>query len=175
MDGKIYEVVESSFSRMQQRKATVRAKIRNLSSGKVVDINLQASDYFEEAAVAKRPLVFLYQHRGEYVFVDSADQKKRLNLKEDFIRDKKKWLKPGVEITAVFYEEKLLNFTLPIKMDFKVTEAPPGVQGDRATSGTKAVIIETGTVVQTPPFINEGDIIRVNTETGEYVERSEKN
>lgn len=173
-DGEPYQVLESSFSRMQQRKAVVQATIRNLRTGKISSITLQPSDQFEEAEVEKRPLVFIYSHRGEYIFVDPNDKKNRLTLTEDIIGDRKNWLKPNIEVAALFFEGKLTAFTMPIKMDFKVIEAPPGVQGDRAQGGTKAVTIETGVTVNTPLFINTGDVIRVNTETGEYVERVEK-
>jgi len=189
LDGNPYEVVESSFSRMQQRKAVVQAKIRNLKTGKLIERSFQPSDQFVEADIKKRTLLFLYSHRGEYVFIDPpANQSEarpdsksgrqnranRFSLAEDIIGDKKKWLKPNTEVTAVFFEEKFLTFSLPIKMDLKVVEAPPGVQGDRATQGTKSATLETGVIVQVPPFINEGDMIRVNTETGNYAERVEK-
>lgn len=169
-----HEVLEANFSRMQQRKAVVQTKIRNLASGKTYDINFQASDQFEEAEVEKRPLTFLYQHRGEFTFQDPKDAKNRFLLPEEIVSDSKKWLKPNTQLTAVFFEDKLLNLVLPIKMDFKVVEAPPGVQGDRAQSGTKTIKIETGAVIQAPLFINAGDTIRINTQTGEYAERVEK-
>ena len=174
MDEKPYEVLESSFSRMQQRKAVVRATVKNLITGKITDRGFQASDQFEEADVQKRSLIFLYHHRGEYVFADSAERKNRFTLDEETIGQNKNWLIPNTEVTALFFKDKLLNFRLPIKMDFNVTEAPPGVQGDRAQSGTKAVTLETGTILQVPLFINMNDRVRVNTETGEYVERVEK-
>ena len=173
-DGEVCEVLDASFSRMQQRKAVVQAKIRKLSSGKILETTFQPSDSFEEAEVDRHPLLFIYQHRNEYVFSDPKDKSKRFTLSAETIGDNKKWLKPNIEIMALFYKDKLLTFNLPIKIDFKVIEAPPGVQGDRATSGTKAVTIETGAVIQVPPFINEGDIIRVNTESELYVERAEK-
>lgn len=173
-DGMPFEVVDSSFSRMQQRKAVVQAKIRNLVTGKTVDLTFQASDQFEEANVQKRSLMFLYNHRGEYVFVDPENRQQRFTMNEETIGDAKKWLKPNTTVTALFFDDKLLNFVLPIKMDLKVTEAAPGVQGDRAQSGTKAATLETGAIIQVPLFINQDDIIRVNTETGDYVERVEK-
>lgn len=173
-DGKPYEVVDSSFSRMQQRKAVVQAHIRDLATGKIVEKTFQPSDYFEEAAVQKRPLTFLYQHRGDFVFNETDKPQQRFTLKEEAVGDAKKWLKPNTEITAVFFNEALLTFSVPIKMDLKVTEAPPGIQGDRSQGGAKAVTLETGAVVQTPLFINTGDVIRINTETGDYVERVSK-
>lgn len=174
MNGDPYEIVDSSFSRMQQRKAVVQAKIRNLITGKMVDTTFQASDQFEEADVKKKMLLFLYVHRGEYVFTDPDNRQQRFSLDEAQVGDHKKWLKPNTQITALFFDERLLNFVLPIKMDFKVTEAAPGIQGDRATSGTKSATLETGAVIQVPLFINTDDIVRVNTEIGTYVERVEK-
>jgi len=173
-DGDPYEVIESSFTRMQQRKAVVQAKVRNLISGKIHDFGLQASDSFEEANVEKRPLRFLYQHRGDFVFSDPKDPRQRTTLQSDVVGEKQRWLKPNTDIIALFFRERLINFTIPIKVDLKVIEAPPGVQGDRAQSGTKVVTLETGIAIQAPLFINPGDVIRVNTETGEYVERAEK-
>lgn len=173
-DGDVYEVLDVSFSRMQQRKAVVQAKIKKLATGKIYDNTLQASDYFEEAEVEKRTLLFLYAHRGETVFTDPKDKKNRFTISDEVLGDNKKWLKPNTEVTAVFFKEKLLSLALPIKMDFKVIETPPGVQGDRATAGTKAATLETGVIIQVPPFINEGDIVRVNTESGIYVERVSK-
>ena len=173
-DGVPFEIMDASFSRMQQRKAVVQAKIRNLVTGKLQDVTFQPSDQFEEANVTKKPLMFLYEHRGDFVFVEPENRQKRFILSLDQIGDNKKWLIPNTTITALFFDENLLNFVLPIKMDLKVTEAAPGVQGDRATQGTKSVTVETGAVIQAPPFINAGDIIRINTETGTYVERVEK-
>lgn len=168
------EVLEANFSRMQQRKAVVQAKIRDLASGKIVETSFQPSDQFEEAEIERRPLLFLYHHRDDYVFSDHANPKNRFTLTEDAIGQSKMWLKQNTQVTAFFFKGHLLNLTLPIKMDFKVTEAPPGVVGDRAQGGAKSVTIETGAIVQTPLFINTDDIIRINTETGQYVERVEK-
>ncbi|MDP3769750.1 MAG: elongation factor P [Candidatus Sungbacteria bacterium] len=173
-DGVPFEVLDSSFSRMQQRKAVVQAKIRNLVTGKQQDLTFQPSDQFEEANVTKKPMIFLYEHRGDFVFVHPDNRQKRFTLTEDQVGDSKKWLIPNTQIVALFFDEQLLNFVVPIKMDFKVTEAAPGVQGDRATSGNKTATIETGAVIQVPLFINTGDIIRINTETGTYTERVEK-
>lgn len=173
LDGEPYIVLGTDFVRMQQRKPVVQAKIRSLRSGKVLERTFQPSDTFEEAEVEKRPLTFLYAHRGDYVFSDKTI-KNRLTLKEMALGDKVNWLKPNTDLTAVFFKNELMAVELPIKVDFKVIEAPPGVQGDRSSAGTKSATIETGVVIQVPLFINTGDVIRINTETGEYVERVEK-
>lgn len=174
LEGDPYQVLESNFLRMQQRKPVVQTKIKNLRTSKIVERNFQPSDTFEEAELIKKPLRLLYKHRGEYVFVDPEDPKNRFSLSEETVGENKKWLKDNTEVTALFLKDKFLNLTLPIKMDFRVVEAPPGIQGERAQAGTKTVKIETGAAVQVPLFINTGDIIRINTETGEYTERVEK-
>ncbi|MEK7541392.1 MAG: elongation factor P [Patescibacteria group bacterium] len=171
---KPYEVIESSFSRMQQRKAVVQAKIRDLATGKILEMSFQPSNQFVEAVTEKRTLVFRYHHRGEYLFSHSENPRERFPLAEDAVGDKKRWLKKDTAVTALFFREKLLTLTLPIKMDLVVSEAPPGIQGDRSQGGTKAVTLETGATIQVPLFINEGDVVRVNTETGEYTERVKK-
>ena len=104
----------------------------------------------------------------------TKDPKNRFELSKDILGDNAKWLKPNIELTVLFLEEEPINVILPIKIDFKVIEAPPGIQGDRSSAGTKTVTLENGTVVQVPLFINQDDIIRINTETGEYAERVEK-
>ncbi|TSC68240.1 MAG: elongation factor P [Parcubacteria group bacterium Gr01-1014_66] len=173
-DGAPYEVIESTFTRMQQRKATVFIRARNLATGKIYDLNLQPSDTFEEAQIEKRPLLFLYSHRGENVFTHPSDRSTRVSFPDIYIESIQKWLKPNTEVIALFCEGKLLRFSLPIKMDFIVKEAAPHMTQERAQAGTKAVVLETGAVVQAPPFIHAGDIIRINTETEAYVERVEK-
>jgi len=174
IDGSPYQILELSHLHMGRGGSSIQTKIRNLKTGQVFSRNFKPSDMFEEANIEKRPLTFLYQHRDQFVFEDPANKKNRFSLNESVIGENKKWLKPNSSLTGVFLEGEPLNLTLPIKMDFKVTEAPPGIQGNRSQAGTKAVTIETGTVVQTPLFINTGDAIRVNTETGEYVERVSK-
>ncbi len=174
LDGHPYEVLDSSFSRMQQRKAVMQTKIRNLKTGKIVERNFQPSDTFEEANVVRRPLQFLYHHRGEYVFADPADPKKRMTLNDEAIGEKARWLVRNTQVTVLEFNDETLQIILPIKLDVRVIASPPGITGDRATSGTKSATVETGVTVAVPPFINAGDTIRINTETGAYVERVEK-
>lgn len=173
-NGKPYEVIEASFSRMQQRKAVVQAKIRDLATGKIVETGFQSSNRFVEADIEKRAMVFLYHHRGEYVFSRPENSKERWTLGEDAIGSQRQWLKKDTSVMASFFNGHLLTLTLPIKMDLKVTVSPPDIQGDRSQAGTKTATLETGAAVQVPLFINEGDTVRINTETGEYTERVQK-
>lgn len=174
IDGAPYQVMEVAHQHIGRGGSSIQTKIRHLKTGQVLSRNFKPADMFEEADIEKRSVKFIYHHRGEYMFQDPKDAKNRFPLSEDIIGDNAQWLKPNTELTIVFLEEEPLTIILPIKMDFKVTEAPPGLQGDRSSGGTKAVTLENGTVVQVPLFINEDDIIRINTETGEYAERVEK-
>lgn len=171
MDGDPYEILESHFLRMQQRKAVVQTKIRNLMTGKVLDRNFQPSDSFEETEVERKPAVFIYSHRDQYWFMEENNPKNRFLIPEETIGDAKQFLKPNTTVALLLFGEKIISVKLPIKMDFKVIEAPPAIRGNTSQGGTKVVILETGAKVSTPLFINEGDKVIVNTETGQYVER----
>lgn len=175
MDGAPYEVLESHFLRMQQRKAVVQTKIRNLVTGKIIDRNFQPSDKFEEAEVEKKNAVFIYNHRDEYWFAEERNPKNRFSLPAGVLGQTKQFLKPNTNVNTVMFNEKVIKVSLPIKMDFKVIEAPPAIRGNTAQGGSKQVTIEGGAKISAPLFVNEGDIVRINTETGEYVERVEKN
>lgn len=174
IDDEPYEVLSANFLKMQQRKPVLQTRLKNLINGKVIDRNIQHSEQFEEAEIGRLTVEFLYHHRDEYWFCEAGNRSKRFQLEESILGDNKNFLKPGIPIDAFQFNGKIINISLPIKMEFKVVEAPPGIKGDTAQGGTKVVTIETGAKVAVPLFINEGDIIRINTETGEYVERVEK-
>lgn len=170
-EGQPYEVLETHHLKMQQRRPTLQTKMRNIANGKVLERNFQQSDSFEEAEVERQKVKFLYNHRDEYWFSDEKDSSKRFQLNEGLLGDSVKYLKANTVLDAILFESKIVNINLPVKMDFKVTEAPPAIRGNTAQGGEKQVKIETGAVINTPLFINEGDVIRVNTQTGEYTER----
>lgn len=174
IDGQPYEVTEADFLRMQQRKAVVQCKFKNLISGKVLSRNIHASDNFEEAEISREDVKYLYSHRDEYWFSELENPANRFKIDAEVLGEPMKFIKPNATVTAIKFNGKIINVRLPIKLELKVTEAPPSDKGDTATGGKKQVTLETGGKVMVPLFINEGDIIRVNTETGEYVERVEK-
>ena len=129
--------------------------------------------------IEKIPMKFLYNHRGEFWFADPKNPKDRFSLKEELIGEPARFLKSNLGVIALQFSTtgenpKIINIILPIKVDLKVVEAPPAVRGNTAQGGTKSVKLESGAEIQTPLFINEGDVVKVNTETGEYVERMEK-
>jgi len=174
LDGEPYEVLEFSFLRMQQRKPVAQTKIRNIITGKILSRNFQHTESFQEAEIYYKKVKFLYSHRDKFTFCDIQNPSDRFELPAEIIGEKAKFFKPNSEVEVVSFQGKTINIRLPIKMDFKVVEAPPSTRGNTAQGGTKTVTIETGAQISVPLFINEGDIIRINTQTGEYVERVEK-
>jgi elongation factor P len=165
-------VLETHHLKMQQRRPVVQTKFRNLLSGKHLERNFAQSDVFEEADIARKEVKFLYGHRDEFWFVDPKDASKRFELSSDLVGDQAKFLKPNTILEALSWNDDIININLPIKMQFKVVEAPPSIKGDTATGGTKVVKLDTGAEINAPLFVNEGDQIIVNTETGDYVERA---
>jgi elongation factor P len=171
MDGAPYEVLESHFLRMQQRKAVVQTRIRNLITGKLLDRNFQPSDSFEEAEINKKNATFIYESKGQYWFHEEGNPKNRFMLTSEVLGEQGQFLKPNTKVVTFVFNEKVIKAEIPIKMEFKIIEAPPSIKGNTAQGGTKTVTIEGGAKINAPLFVNEGDMIRVNTATGQYVER----
>lgn len=169
-----YQVLEVQHLHMGRGGSSIQTKLKNLKTGQVLARNFKPSDTFEEAEIEKHKVKFLYGHRGEYWFCEESNPKNRFQLTEDVLGGAVHFLKPNTIVEDLNFKGEVLNITLPIKMDFKVTEAPPCTRGNTAQGGTKTVTIETGAQITTPLFIEAGDIIRINTQTGEYVERVEK-
>ena len=175
LDGQPYEIQSASFLRMQQRKAVVQTKFKNLLTGKIIDRNIHQNETFEEADVEKRAVKYLYGHREEFWFSEISDPGKRFVLSEEVIGLSSKFLKANTEVTAIIFNGKVVSIKPPIKVDLVVKDTPPSDRGDTVSGGRKQATLETGAVVQVPLFINIGDTIRVNTESREYAERVEKN
>ena len=173
-EGQPYVVLETHHLKMQQRRPVVQTKMRNLMNGKILERNFAQSDVFEEADIQRQKVKFLYSHRNQYWFVNENDQSKRFELSHELLGDSTKFLKADTILEAIQFEGNVITVDLPVKMEFKVTEAPPAIRGDTAQGGVKQVKIETGAYLNVPLFINQDDIVRINTETGEYVERVEK-
>ena len=169
-----YVVLSTHHLKMQQRRPTVQVNMRNLINGKNLERNFAQSDVFEPADVERQKVKFLYGHREKYFFSDEKDPSKRFELNSDVLGDSTKFLKANTVLDALAFEGNVISVELPIKMEFKVTEAPPAIRGDTAQGGVKQATIETGATINVPLFINQDDIILVNTQTGDYVERVDK-
>lgn len=165
-------VLETHHLKMQQRRPVVQTRFRNLLNGKVLERNFAQSDVFEPADVVRSEVKFLYNHRDQYWFADPKNPANRFELSAEIIGDQSRFLKPNTILEALRWNDKVINVSLPIKMQFKVVEAPPAIRGDTATGGNKQVRLDTGAYINVPLFVEEGEDIIINTETGEYAERA---
>jgi elongation factor P len=172
LEGEPYEVLDAHVFRKQQRKPVNQTKLRHLISGKVTEQSFHVSEKVEEADLSTRTIKYLYENRGEYWFNDPNNPKDRFELDADLIGTPGRFLIPNAEVEALVFNEKIISIRVPIKVTLKVKDAPPAVRGNTAQGGTKSITLETGATVNAPLFINEGDTVIVNTQTGEYVERA---
>lgn len=178
-----YEVLDAHVFRKQQRKPVNQTKLRHLITGKVTEQAFHVSEKVPEADLALKNVKFLYKNKGEWWFCAESNPADRFQLSDDTVGEQGKFIKPNTIIEALLFDDpaidqeegKIIGLKMPIKVDLKVTEAPPAVKGNTAQGGSKEITLETGVTLQAPLFINEGDIIRVNTELGTYVERVDKN
>lgn len=172
------EVMESHVARTQQRKPQNQVKLKSLLSGRTWNTVFHASDKADEAEINKKEVKFLYANRGEFWFCSPTDPSDRFKIDEKIIGDTAKFLKPNETATALVWdndgEEQMIKVTLPIKMEFMIKEAPPSIRGNTANGGGKVAVLENGVKINVPFFIEAGDKVVINTETGEYVERVAK-
>jgi elongation factor P len=173
-NGEAYEVLSSHIFRMQMRKPVNQTKLRQLVGGKVIEISFHQNETVTEADVDTVEATYLYSNRGESWFCEVGNPKNRFSFPDDSVHDKVQWLSPNAVVEVLRYEEKPVTIKIPIKVELKVKDAPPAVKGNTVSGGNKIAELVTGAKVNVPLFINPGDIIRINTDTGEYTERVEK-
>jgi elongation factor P len=173
-NGEAYEVLSSHIFRMQMRKPVNQTKLRQLVGGKVIEISFHQNETVTEADVDTIEALYLYSNRGENWFAEARNPKNRFSFPDDAVHDKVQWLKPNTAVEILRYEEEPVTVKIPIKVDLEVKDAPPAVKGNTVSGGSKIAELVTGAKVNVPLFINPGDVIRVNTDTGEYAERVEK-
>ena len=173
LDGEPWEVIDAHVFRKQQRKPVNATKLKNFITGKVTERSFHVSEKVEEAEIGKKDVKFLYANRGEFWFCDPQDPSKRFKIEESFLGNRGKFLKANFIVQLLTFGDRTIGIDMPIKVDLKVVEAHPAVKGNTAQGGTKVVKLETGAEVNVPMFIKEGEVIKINTETGEYAERAE--
>lgn len=171
MDGQPHEVLEFQQIKKARAAGLLQAKIKNLITGKVLERTFHQGDTFEETEIERVLAKFIYANKDKFVFARADDPSKRFELIQPQIGDGAKFLSPNMEVEANLYEGKIIGVNLPVKVQLKVKEAAPGVKGNRAQSGTKAVVLETGATIQAPLFVQNGDILEINTQSGEYSKR----
>ncbi len=166
-----HEILEAVNTFKGRGHSYLQMKLRSLISGAVINKTAQPRDSFEEADIEEKDSKFIYKNKGKFVFSDIDNPGNRFELGEEQIGAKANFLKTNQEVKTVIFEDKVINVIIPIKVQLKVTEVPPGIKGDRAQGGNKSVTLETGAKINVPLFIDENDIIEINTESGEYVKR----
>ena len=163
-------IIKTDHHKMGRGGAVLKTKCKNLINGNILERTYQGADKAEEAETETKKANFMYKDKEEAFFMDNSSFE-QFNLHVDEIGSQVKFLKDGTDVDVLYFENKPVSVSLPIKMEFKVVSAPPGVKGNSVGNVNKLVEIETGAEISVPMFINEGDIIRINTETEEYVER----
>ena len=171
MEGDPYLVMLVSHQHIGRGSANVQLKVKSLLTGKIFDRTIKSSEAFEEAELERMDAEFIYSRSGEYWFHEKGNPGNRFSISEETLGNQAGFLKPKMVVRAIKFNGEIINIEVPIKAEYRVVEAPPNVRGNTAQSGTKQVVIETGVKVSTPMFVEMGDVIRINTETGEYVER----
>lgn len=174
LDGQPYEVLDAHVFRKQQRKPVNQTKLRHLITGKVTEQAFHVSEKVEEADLSTKSVKYLYQNRGEWWFCADNNPSDRFKLAEETIGAQAQFLKPNTVLDALVFDEEIIGLKMPIKIDLLVKDSPPAVRGNTVQGGSKEIVLETGARVQAPMFINEGDLVRINTELGTYVERVDK-
>jgi elongation factor P len=173
-NGEPYKVLSHHVFRMQMRKPVNQTKMKSLKTGKVVEYSFHQNENAEEAQLETLTIVFIYESKGEFWFNEKSNPSKRFALNPDLIGPGIRFLKQKNEYEALTFEDEIIGINIPVKMQLLVTEAVPAVKGNTAQNATKTVVVETGATIVTPLFVNQGDVIEVNTESGDYVGRVEK-
>lgn len=171
INGEPYIVVKSEHHKMGRGGAVLKTKLKNLITGNVMEKTWQGNDRAEEADVEKRKANYLYKDESFAYFMDNETYE-QYNLPLDQLGGKEKFMKDGIDVTVMHFEGKPMSVELPIKVELTVTSAPPGVRGNSAGNVMKTAELETGAMISVPMFVESGDVIRINTENEEYVERA---
>jgi len=164
-----WEIADFQFVNPGKGSAFTRTKLRNLKDGRTMEQTYKSGEEFNEAEYEKRTGTYIYSDRKSSVFLNEKNE--RISLPLEITQDKLGFMKEKMQVDLIYVEGECLKIELPKKVDMKVTESPPNLRGNTAGAVTKTVKIETGLTITVPAFIEEGDVIRINTETGEYSER----
>ncbi len=171
LDGEPYVIVSADFLRKQQRRPVINTILKHLKTGQTKEHTFQQGDRADEANIDRLAHQYLYMQGANYVFMN-MESYEQMEIPASIIGDVAQFLLEGEEVQIVLFEGKPVSVDMPIKIDRKVIDAPPGVRGDTSSNVTKEIVIEGGVRVRAPLFIKEGDIIRIDTRTGEYLERA---
>lgn len=170
MEGEVFTIVDFQHVKLGRGSAYVRAKLKNIRTGKVLETTFRAGEKLERAELEERKVQFLYKSADTYHFMDMENYEE-ISLTSEQVGENGNYLKENLQVTLLNHKGKLLGINLPIFVELKVIETEPGVRGDTVSNVTKPAKLETGLVIQVPLFIEKEDVIKIDTRTGEYVER----
>jgi len=170
LDGKPYKVIKYAHQKIARGSGTVKLSVRNLNTGSLEEKTLNSSTKLKEISTLKRRLQYLYKDQDNAVFMDNISYE-QINIPTEILKDQIEFIVEGTDIDVLFWEDRPLSVDLPPKVNLKVKEASPGIKGNSATNMYKPAVLENGLKIKVPLFINKGDIVRIDTKTGEYVER----
>ena len=170
LDGALMEIVEFQHVKPGKGGAFVRTRFKNVMTGRVIEKTFRSGEKMEQARLEERTWQYLYNDGDLYYFMH-PETFEQIEVGAGVVGDSKSWMKENTNASLLFHEGKVLKVNVPITVTLEITRCDPGIQGDRATGGTKPATLETGVTVQVPLFVNEGDVIKVDTRTGSYQER----
>jgi elongation factor P len=170
LDGKLYSIMDYNHIKMGRGSAQVRIKFRDVRSGAITEQTFQAGTKFQRARVERREMQYLYSDDQFYYFMNTETYE-QIPVTADKVGDANKYLKENDTCEVVLFGDEVIGVELPITVELTITQTDPGFKGDTATGGTKPATLETGLVIQVPLFIEEGTKVRVNTDSGSYIER----
>lgn len=171
MDSQVYQVVEFQHVKPGKGAAFVRTKYRNVKTGAVIERSFNPSDKFENAVIERKDMSFVYKDGELYYFMDTETYE-QIPFTADVLGDTLKFLKEEMVCRVMFHNNSIIGIEPPIFVELEITECEPGVKGDTAQNATKTAIVETGASIKVPLFVNQGERVRIDTRTGEYMERA---
>jgi elongation factor P len=171
IEGEPYYIIDFQHARTAQRRAFVRTKLKNIRTGAVLERTFSAGETFEEPDFQEKWMQYLYSSGNDFHFMDSTSYE-QIVLNEEQLGDYRWYLKENKEYQILFFEGKPVSLDLPTSVILRVTQTEPAIKGDSVTNITKSARLETGLEVKVPLFIKEGDMIKIDTRTGEYLERA---
>lgn len=171
LDGDAWSVVEFQHVKPGKGAAFVRTRLKNVKTGNVVERTFRAGEKVAKANIEKKEMQYMYASGDEYQFMDQESYD-TVMITADKLADNIKWLKEGMVIEVMYFDNNIVGIDLPNFVELEITDTPPGVKGDTASGGGKPATLETGAIIQVPFFVNPGDKVRVDTRTGQYLDRA---
>lgn len=170
IDGNPYTVIEFQFVKPGKGQAFTRTKFKNLLTGSVIDRNIRSGEKFEEANVEEKAMQFLFREGEDFVFMDQVSFE-QLTISKEIVGDDARWMKDSLGVSVLVFNERPVGVSLPNFVELKITYSEPGAKGDTSGGATKQATLETGAIVNVPLFVKEGETVRIDTRSGDYMDR----